>query len=167
MWIKLIVYTIILVQLWVAGKKAQPSSGHMREKRPIMSFRGHEDLSNCIKSGRTSGMMVSGENVSITKYCLTTWWRSGSQITWDVGHSFNLYVGLQRPGWLYVLGIPPRADLPLWTPRARATDPGQGPNLGAGSGRPPCLPRNREHEGRPAAGREKNAEWAKKTHLYI
>ena len=38
-----IVY-IILVQLFVAGENAQPSSGHMREKRPIISFRGNEDL---------------------------------------------------------------------------------------------------------------------------
>ena len=28
---------IILVQLWVADEKAQPSSGHMREKRPYPS----------------------------------------------------------------------------------------------------------------------------------
>ena len=27
----------MLVQLWVAGEKAQPSSGHMREKRPYHS----------------------------------------------------------------------------------------------------------------------------------
>ena len=70
MWINLIVY-IILVQLWVAGEKAQPSSGHMREKRPIISFRGHEDLSYCIKSGRMSGMLVSGKNFSITKYVMS------------------------------------------------------------------------------------------------
>ena len=62
----LIVY-IPLVQLWVAGEEAQPSSGHMREKRPIMSFRCHEDSSYFIKSGRMSGMLASGENFSITK----------------------------------------------------------------------------------------------------
>ena len=60
MWINLIVY-IILVQLWVAGEKAQPSSGHMREKRAYPS-------SYCTKSGRMSGMLVSGENFSICKY---------------------------------------------------------------------------------------------------
>ena len=38
----LIVY-IILVQLWVAGEKAQPSSGYMREERPKIYFRDHED----------------------------------------------------------------------------------------------------------------------------
>ena len=79
-----------------------------------------------------------------------------------------MYVGLHEPGWLYVLGIPPWTDwdLLLWTPRARATDLGQGPNLGAGSGRAPCAPRSREHEDRLADGREKNAEGPKK-HIYI
>ena len=63
-------------------------------------------------------------------------------ITWDIGHFCNLllvyqvlyhmrhrtffqpitsvpgimYVGLHEPEWLYVLGIPPRADVPLRTP---------------------------------------------------
>ena len=27
-----------------------------------------------------------------------------------------MYAGLHWPGWLYVLGIPPRADMPLWPP---------------------------------------------------
>ena len=67
-------------------------------------------------------------------------------------------VGLHGPGWLYVLGMPPRADVPLSTPTERATDHGRGPNLRTGSGRAPCVPRTREHEERPAAGREKNAE---------
>ena len=31
-----------------------------------ISFRGHGDLSNCIKSGRMSGMLVSGKNFSTT-----------------------------------------------------------------------------------------------------
>ena len=39
----------------------------MREKKPIVSFRGHGDLSYCIKRGRMSGMLVSGETFSITK----------------------------------------------------------------------------------------------------
>ena len=60
--------------MWVAGEKqAQPSSGHMREKRPMISFRGHEDSSYCIKSGHMSGMLVSGIFFpSLSKYCLTT-----------------------------------------------------------------------------------------------
>ena len=35
------------------------------------------------------------------------------------------------------------------------------------SGRAPCVPRSREHEKRPATGREKNAEVPKKTRLYV
>ena len=77
-----------------------------------------------------------------------------------------MYVGLHGPGWLYVLGIPPRADLPLRTPRARATDLGQGPNLRKGSGRGPYEPRSREHEKRPATGGEDNAERPKRN-MYI
>ena len=64
-------------------------------------------------------------------------------------------MGLHGPGWLYVLGMPTRADVPLSTPRARATDLDRVPNLRMGSGRAPCIPRSREHEERPAAGREK------------
>ena len=30
-----------------------------------------------------------------------------------IEHSFNLYVGLQGPGWLYVLGMRPRGDVRL------------------------------------------------------
>ena len=81
-----------------------------------------------------------------------------------VGLFFNLFimyyvrVGLHGPGWLNVLGMPPRADVPLSTPRASATDLGRGPNLRMGSGRAPCVPRSREHEERRAAGRENNAE---------
>ena len=30
-----------------------------------------------------------------------------------VGHSINLYVGLHGRGWLYVLRMPPRADVRL------------------------------------------------------
>ena len=83
-------------------------------------------------------------NLSIKKCLTTLTTHSRSQIshepsdillscTWAVGHSFNLYVGLyvglRGPGWLYVLVITPRGDLSLWTPRARATDLGQGPDL--------------------------------------
>ena len=63
MWFNLIAYDI-LVPLSVAGEKAQPSSGHMREKRPYPSC-------YCTKSGRMSGMLVSGENFSITKQVMS------------------------------------------------------------------------------------------------
>ena len=68
---------------------------------------------------------------------------------------FNLYVGLHGPGGLYVLRIPPRGYLRLSTPRARATDPGQGSHLHhgvrAGSLRAP-EPRTREK----TRGRKRN-----------
>ena len=75
-------------------------------------------------------------------------------------------MGLHAPGWLDMVGIPPFADLLLGIPRTRATDHGRGPHLGAGSGQALCVPRSREHEERPAAGREKNAD-GRKSHLYI
>ena len=66
------------------------------------------------------------------KYCLTTLMTSKiPNITWDVEHSLNLYVGLQSPGWLYVLGIPPRADVRLWTP-SRCHGPRPGPKRTCG-----------------------------------
>ena len=89
-----------------------------------------------------------------------------AQHAYPVGHSFNLYVGLRGPGWLCVLGMLPRADVPLSTPRARATDLGRAPILRIGSGRAPCVSRRREHVERPAARGEKNAEGWKK-HIYI
>ena len=67
-------------------------------------------------------------------------------------------VGLQGPGWLYVLGMPSRSNVLLLTPRARATDLARGPNLRMGSGRAPCVPWSREYEERPAAVKEKCAE---------
>ena len=99
----------------------------MREKRPYPS-------SYCTKSGRMSGMLVSGKTFpSPSKWCLTTLMTFKiPDITWAVVHSLNLYVGLQGPGWPYVLGMPPRGDVRLWNPRARATDVGQGPHLHPG-----------------------------------
>ena len=86
-------------------------------------------------------------------------------ITWAVGHSFNLYVGLQGPGWPYVLGKPLRGDLRLWTPRARATDVGQGPHLrrGVPAGSLRAMePRARE---KPRDQKRKKCRCALKTHL--
>ena len=76
---------------------------------------------------------------------------------------YYVRVGLHGPGWLYVLGMPPRADVPLSKPRACATDLGRGPNLRMGSGRAPCVPRGREHEERRATGRKKMPK-GEKTH---
>ena len=66
-----------------------------------------------------------------------------------------------------MLGVPPRAGVPLSTPRARATDLGRGPNLLIGSGRAPCVPRSREDEEKPAAGKEKMTNGEKKAHTHI
>ena len=79
---------------------------------------------------------------------------------------YYVRVGLHGPGWLYVLGMPPRADVPLSKPRACATDLGRGPNLRMGSGRAPCVPRSREHEERPATGIEIKCRRVTK-HIYI
>ena len=104
---------------------------------------------------------------SPSKYCLTTLITFKiPNITWDVGHPFNLYVGFQRPGWLDVLGIPSRGNLCLWTPRARATDLGRGPNVRAGSGRAPCVPRSRSTRKDPRPEEEKMSK-GQKTHLYM
>ena len=120
-------------------------------------------LIQCNINGR---MLVSGKYFSITKYVMP----DDIDDIQDPRHHmrrrtfFNLLimdyvrVGLHEPGWLYVLGMPPRADVTLSPPTTRATDLGRGPNLRMRSGRAPCAPRNREHEERPATGREKNAE---------
>ena len=50
---------------------------------------------------------------------------------------YYVRVGLHGPGRLYVLGMPPRADVPLPTRRARATDLGRVPNFSMGSGQAP------------------------------
>ena len=106
-------------------------------------------------------MLVSGKDLSITKYVMP----DDIDDIQDPRHHmrrrtfFNLLmmdyvrVGLHEPGWLYVLGMPPRADVTLSPPTTRATDLGRGPNLRMRSGRAPCAPRNREHEERRAAGR--------------
>ena len=81
-----------------------------------------------------------------------------------------MYVGLHAPGWLYVLGSLPERTYHFEPPIARATDLGQAPNLRAESGPAPCVTRSREHEERPTAARETNAEGPKKNiyiHSYI
>ena len=53
----------------------------------------------------------------------------------------------------------------LRTPRARATEPGRGPNLRREYTRVPCLPRSRKREEEPAARREKLADMQEKVHF--
>ena len=104
---------------------------------------------------------------SPSKYFLTTLMTFKiPNITWDVRYSFGLYVGLQRPGWLYVLEIPPRADLRLWPPEnvprtsARAQTCVRGPG---------GLPEYHGAESTRKAPRpkEKNYRWVKKKNIYI
>ena len=79
---------------------------------------------------------------------------------------YYVRVGLHGSGWLYVVGMTPRADVPLSTPRARSTDLGRGPNLRMWFGRAPCVPRSREREERPAAESEKMPKGGKITFIY-
>ena len=163
MWIILIVY-IVLVQLWVAGEKAQPSSGHMREKRPIMSFRGHEGLSYCIKSGRMSGMLVSGKTFpSPSKYCLTTLMTARFQISHETSDILLtctwVFRGLDGSTCSESLlertcDFEPPEHVPRTSARAHT--------CGVVFGRAPCVPQRREHEKRLAAGRGKKCRCAKK-----
>ena len=63
-----------------------------------------------------SRMLVLVENVSITKQVLSDDIDDIQDPRYHIiaaGYYFNLYVGLQGPGWLYVLGMPPRADVQL------------------------------------------------------
>ena len=112
-----------------------------------------------------SDMLVSGKNFSITKYVISDHiddiqdprYHMRCRTFLDL-FIYYVRVGMHEPGWLYVLGVPPRAGLPPPIPRARATDLGRGPNLGIGCRRAPCVPRSREHEEKPAVGREYNAD---------
>ena len=86
---------------------------------------------------------------------------SGERHAKPVGN-FCRHVGLHAPGWLYVLG-----NVSQWL-LASFRDfepPEHGPRASSRAhtwvgvyGRVPCVSRIREHEKRPAAGREKNAD---------
>ena len=56
--------------------------------------------------------------------------------------------------WMALRARNASPDVPLSNPRARATDLDGGTNLRIRSGRAHCMPWSREHEERPAAGRE-------------
>ena len=91
-------------------------------------------------------------------------------ITWDVGYFFKLLMyfvrGIARAWMALRARNPSRANLPLWTLRARSADLGKGPYLRNGSRRARWVPRSWEHEEMPAAGKEKNAEGPTK-HIHI
>ena len=65
-----------------------------------------------------------------------------------------LYVGLIGPGWLYVLGMPPRGHLRLWPPEHVPRTSARAHTCALVFGRASCVPRSREHGGKPVAGRE-------------
>ena len=120
-----------------------------------------------IKSGRMSGILVSGKTFPSSKYYLTTSMTFKiPNTTWAVGRSFNLYVGLAGPRWLYVRGIPPGGDVRLWTPGARGTDLGQSPNLRAGSERAPCVPQPRAR-GKTRGRKRKTWRRPRNTAIYM
>ena len=75
--------------------------------------------------------------------------------------------GLHGPGRLYMVGMPPRAGVPLLPPRRRATDLGRCSNFPIGSARAPRVPRSREQEERPAAGENKMPIGENNTFVYI
>ena len=78
MWINLIVY-IILVQQWVTGENARPSSGNMRPKKSGFYFRGNEDLSQKYSHVWHVGV---GENLfHHPSIFWRRWWHSRFQIS--------------------------------------------------------------------------------------
>ena len=79
---------------------------------------------------------------------------------------YYVRMGLHGPGWLYVLGMLSRADVPLTTPRARATDLGRGLNLRMGSGRAPCVPTEPRARGETRGRERKKCRMVKKR-IYI
>ena len=78
---------------------------------------------------------------------------------------FHLYVSLYGPGWLYVLGMPPRGSPRLSTHRACATDTSaRVHNCAVVFEQAPCVHRRRDHEKNPATRRKKNAA-VKRKHI--
>ena len=155
---------ILLTVVWGGGINASLGENryHMSSRKLFYPVHEPSDItlifpspSNVWRHWGHSRCQISHEPSDIILNC-----------TWAVGHYFNLYVGLHGPGWLYMLGMPPRGDLRLWTPRARATDLGQGPNLRrgvrAGSLRA-TEPRARE---KTRGRKSKKMPMCKKKHIY-
>ena len=152
---------------------AQPSSGHIIHARSCV--RGDypsevvEMVSYCTKSSRMSRKLVSGNTVPFHHQVM-------SDDIDDIQHPryyrrrrifFNMYVGLYGPGWLYVLRMPPRGDFRLWTPRARATDLGQGPHLRRGvRAGSLCAPEPRAREKTRGRKRKSAESRCAKKHIY-
>ena len=95
--------------------------------------------------------------------------QNSEQHAQPVGHFFNLYVGLNGPGWLYVLGMPTRGYLPIFAtlnPQSTCHGPQPGPKHAQWcSGGFPACP-GAESTRKDPAGRQKHVD-AQKKHLCI
>ena len=75
-----------------------------------------------------------------------------------------MYVSLHGPGWLYVLGITTcHFDPPERVLRTAA----RAQTCTVVFRRAICVPRSREHQTRPAAGRKKKPKYQRNTFIYI
>ena len=128
-----------------------------------------EIVSYCTKSGRMSRKLVSGKYLSITKQCLTTLMTFKIlDIACDMSRRTFLVctwicMGLDGSTCSECLTVvtydfEPPEHVPRTSARAHA--------CAVVFGRAPCVPRSREHEKRPTAGREKNADVQKNTCIH-
>ena len=83
------------------------------------------------------------------------------------GHSFNLHVGFQGPGWLYMLRMPSRGDVGLWTPGGRITDLSQGLNLLRGPGGLPVCRGGESTGNHPQPAEKTRPKGQKNTLIYM
>ena len=157
MWNNLIVY-IILVQLWVAGEKAQPSIGHMREKKPYPPSDWTKVVACLACWCRRKLFHHPVSNV------WRHWWHSRSQISHELSDILlpRTWVcrGLDDPTCSECLpagmcNFEPPEHVPWMTARART--------CALVFRRAPCVPRSREHEKRPTVGRDKTGDVPKNT----
>ena len=115
----------MLVQLWVAGEGPTIEWSHLARKivreRRLFFLEGMEIVSYCTKSGHMSRKLGIGE-ILFQHHVMSDdiddiqdhRYRMSRRIFWGLKCTTSItYVGLHGPGWLYVLGIAPRADLPL------------------------------------------------------
>ena len=79
-------------------------------------------------------------------------------------------MGLHGPGWLYVLGMPPGDYLAIFCdfepPEHVLRTSARAHTCAVVFGRARCVPLSREHEKKPTAGRERDAD-VKKKHVYM
>ena len=99
--------------------------------------------------------------------------RAVSRILNDMrnGHFLNLYMGLHGLGWLYVLGMPSRGYLPIFTtlnPHSTCHGPRLGPTLAPWcSGGLPACPSAESTRKDPRPGEKKMPMCKKHTHTHL